>query len=431
MHRSLRAFVALGLALAALAGCSKIARINAPAPRSGSADFTTVVAIGTSISAGFQSNGIVSQHQAGAFPALFAKQAGATTFTLPSISPGGYEPLLRLLSLNPLVISAAGVPEGVPTNFAQPTAYHNMAVPGALLLDVTDSSLYHVRGLVQSTRFDYIVRHRGTMLSEAMSLAPTFISFEMGFNEAIGPALSGSGNAVLSGPVFAAILHATLDSLATRAPNAKVAIFTVPDVTSIPFFTTLSRFLDPSHSCVAIGSAGALQSGDLVLLTAAGLLTTGTGVPVPCGGNGNPLPDQVVLTAAEVASLRSTVSEYNTAIRSEAAARGYAIVDLAGLLREAATTGFEIQGTRYTTAFVTGGLISLDGVHPDDLAHGLLANALIDAVNATFGAAIPRVNLAEIASATSSELRQARSEAGGLPQITDAERIYRTMMPWR
>jgi lysophospholipase L1-like esterase len=431
MNSSLRSLLCALAALAALAGCSKIKAIDAPVARSGSADFSRPVAIGTSISAGFQSNGIVDRHQTRAFPVLFARQAGTATFTIPTIGDGGYEPLLRLVSLSPLVISSAGVPEGVPTNGAQITAYHNMGVPGALLLDVPDSSLYHARGVVQSTRFDYIVRHRGTMLSEAMSLAPTFITFEIGANEVIGPALGGSGTPVLSGPAFGGLLHNVLDSLAARAPDAEVAIFTVPDVTSIPFFTTISRFLNPTGTCVAIGSAGPLQAGDLVTLGAGALLAAGTGVPIPCGGNGNPLPDQVVLTAAEVTSIQAAVTLYNAAILTEAAARGYAVVDLNGLLRRASTTGFEIQGTTYTTKFVTGGLISLDGVHPNDLAHGLLANALIDAVNAKFGASVPHVNLAAIASITASSQHLARGETAGLPQIADAERMYREMFPWR
>jgi len=168
-----------------------------------------------------------------------------------------------------------------------------------------------------------------------------------------------------------------------------------------------------------------------VLLTAAGSLATGTGVPVPCGGNGNPLPDNLVLTAAEAASISAAVAGYNDAIASEAAARGYALVDLHGLLRQVATAGIAIGGVTYTSAFITGGLFSLDGVHPDDLAHGLICNAMIDAVNAKFASRLPRANLAELASNTSSAQRLARVEPGTLPLIRDAEAVYRSCFPWR
>jgi hypothetical protein len=114
---------------------------------------------------------------------------------------------------------------------------------------------------------------------------------------------------------------------------------------------------------------------DFVLLTAGQLLAGGTGYPSgttsyvsgnPVPGNGNPLPDAVVLSASEVASLRAATQAYNAAIRQQAATYHWAVVDLAGLFQTAATTGIHVQGTKYTSAFLSGGLFSLDGVHPND-----------------------------------------------------------------
>ena len=55
MKTSVRTLLALGSAALALASCSKLNAINAPDPQPGSADFTTYAALGTSISAGYQS----------------------------------------------------------------------------------------------------------------------------------------------------------------------------------------------------------------------------------------------------------------------------------------------------------------------------------------------------------------------------------------
>ena len=78
--------------------------------------------------------------------------------------------------------------------------------------------------------------------------------------------------------------------------------------------------------------------------------------------------------------------------------RGAALVDLNGLLRRASTTGIVYQGARYTNAFITGGLFSLDGIHPTRTGHALIANAFIDAIDLKFGEVIPHVDVQRIAS---------------------------------
>jgi hypothetical protein len=93
-------------------------------------------------------------------------------------------------------------------------------------------------------------------------------------------------------------------------------------------------------------------------------------------------------------------------------------VDLNGLFRQIARQGYDFQGVHYTAAFVTGGLFSLDGVHPTDFAQGLIANAMIDAVNTKFGAAVPRVDLRTVATYSASQARPAREESGAAwPQV--------------
>ena len=92
-------------------------------------------------------------------------------------------------------------------------------------------------------------------------------------------------------------------------------------------------------------------------------------------------------------------------------------VDFHALLARAATTGFVIQGQVYTNAFVKGGMFSLDGIHPTDLSHGIIANALIEAVNAKFGARVPLVNLADYATLTSSRARPSEVRLS-IPQVT-------------
>jgi hypothetical protein len=62
----------------------------------------------------------------------------------------------------------------------------------------------------------------------------------------------------------------------------------------------------------------------------------------------------------------------------------------------------------YTSAFVTGGLFSLDGVHPNDLAQALLCNEVIRAVNARFASNIQPLDPLKFATLSSSSASAAR-----------------------
>lgn len=435
--RSRIALVVGLLLLLAVAGCSTIAAIVAPVAQWGSADLTTYVAMGTSISAGKQSDGLVERHQRKSFAYLFAQQAG-TAFAIPSFDADGLPAVLKLLSLSPLFISRSQSTPGSPTNANHPTAYNNMGIPGALLADVADSSLYTVPG--RDTTLKLIQRSRGTVLQQVAGLSPTFITFEYGSNEILGAAGQGSGTPLLSVAQFGGLLTLTLNGLQAAAPNAKVVMVNVPDVPNIPFFTTFPPFVVDANGnpvfnggqlVTLIGPGGQpLAPNDFVLLSASTALANGDGFPVGtfsyvsgAPGNGNPLPDALILSAAETAQIQAAIDGYDAAIASEAQARGFPLVDLRAIFQQVAANGYEFQGTTYTSDFVTGGLFSLDGVHPTDLAHGIVCNALIDVVNAAFGAAIPHLNLASVASPTSSSLRRARGEGPSYPRIEDAERI--------
>jgi hypothetical protein len=182
-----------------------------------------------------------------------------------------------------------------------------------------------------------------------------------------------------------------------------------------------------------------LSPFDHVLLGAADSMAIGCGFPIGtfsyltgAPGNGRPLLDSQVLSTTEAASIQATVDAYNAAIDTVATIRGAALVDLNALLVQASTTGYSYRGTTYTNAFVTGGLFSLDGVHPTDLADGIICNAMIDAVNAKFGASIGHVNLSDAASGSSSAMRPWTGDRRVLPWIQGmSESPGMGLLPWR
>jgi len=418
----------------ALASCAKIRPITAPAPQPGAADFSNYVAMGTNLTAGFQSGGLALRHQFDSYAALFARQARVPFFSIPIVNLGGWPPLLHVKSFQPLVLDSAGVRGAFINPLQSPpalldSAYSNMAIPGAVLADVNDIDINYDLSLGRDVTFFYnIARQQGraiplSILQLVRNKRPTFVSFEYGLNELLGPASKGSGTPLVPAAAWAGLLHVTLDSLDINCPNAKKLIVNVYDVTETPFFHTLPPVeLNAVGKPAAgpkflIGPAGPLAPTDFVTLRAIDSLRVGVGYAIgdtsylsgaPVLGNGRPLPGFMVLDASEQASIRAATAAYNAAIASEAAARGYALLDVHAMLDDFSLHGVRFAGATYTTAYLTGGLFSVDGLFPTDLFHGLLANRMIDVVNVQFHARIPTLDLSRVMTPTSSALTSMR-----------------------
>lgn len=395
MHRLKN--LAGALALALLAPAAVFAQ-----PNTGQANFTRYVAIGDSLTAGFMSGSLFVGAQRNSYPALIYRQAtGQTTgFEQPLVSEPGIPGQLELRNLSPLLI-APKTGQGAPTNLTLARPYNNLAVPGARLRDtlVTFSGGLH----------DLVLRPSGfqntTALQQAVFLNPTFVTIWIGNNDVLAAATSG---VVVEGVTLTPVAQFETDfrtlTAAIAQAGARMAIATIPDVTVIPFVNTLSRFVpNPAtgqpvlvngQPIPLIGPGGTpLAAGDRVLLTASSLLAQGIGIPAALGGTGNPLPDTAVLSAGEVSTISARVQAYNTIIRTVANERNAALVDTNGMLNRAAQGQVGVGGIALTPAFLTGGIFSYDGVHPNAIGYAVVANEFIDAINEKFGGEIPPVNL--------------------------------------
>jgi len=459
MRISLRFRLGLVLALAAaLAGCqgpcSSIERINGPALSANGVDLSTYVAVGTSLTSGYESGGLVDRHQSHSFPVLFARQIGKSAqfdgkgpFTFPSISADGIPPLVEVKSYVPLVISNAGRTLGQPVNLLQPFPYHNLGIPGSILLDLVDTTHYHSTvppvNRTNFTYFDLIQRGHGTVLAQALSLQPTILSLEYGANELLGPTVNaGTAPSASTGATHAFLMTTALNLIHASSPATRVAVFNVPDVTSIPFFTTLSPFTvsaTTGQPLPLIGVNGPLSQSDLILLRpGADSIGIGTGIPSggvnylnpAAGSNGRPLPEALILRASEVAATQAEIAKMNAVVDSVALRPNVAAVDLHGMLADIHANGYRLGGEVYTSDFVTGGLFSLDGVHPNDLGYALMANKMIEAVNARFGCAVPPVNPAEFATASASRARPSMESLIPI-ETTGLETSFEMLFPYR
>jgi hypothetical protein len=263
----------------------------------------------------------------------------------------------------------------------------------------------------------------------------------IGNNDVLGYATSGgvSPSAPTPSATFSYLYAQLGDSLASL--GAKVVVANIPEVTTIPFFTTvgpmfaaqapwayfqskgLPGFCYGHHE---VGATGIADSSDLatlkVLITLQGQSalafigdTTGAyytvnHIPVPTGVivqypfglvPYNPFPDQFVLDPTEIQTAATAVSAFNTTIANVASAKGFGLVDINALfnnifLQSVQHGGLTYSGVEFSAFFITGGLFSLDGVHPTNQGQGLIADEFLKVINTQFQASYPLINLATI-----------------------------------
>jgi len=144
------------------------------------------------------------------------------------------------------------------------------------------------------------------------------------------------------------------------------------------YLTDLSAFGIPSYRQSA--------ADDLLLLASSTVIgTTVGGNPQYINGVTVPLGDQWVLTPEEQSAIMTATDAYNTTIAAVASSNpNVALVDFKGVLTEA-SSGIQFDAYTMTTSLVTGGLVSLDGVHLTARGYALMANKILAATDAEFG----------------------------------------------
>ncbi len=118
--------------------------------------------------------------------------------------------------------------------------------------------------------------------------------------------------------------------------------------------------------------------GDLFVLPLSSLIPQGYGTQIP-------LEDKWALTPEEQTAIQNATDAYNATIAAVTSANGLALVDLQSILNQAATTGIPFNEYVLTTDLVTGGIVSLDGIHLTARGYAMMANKFLEAIDATYG----------------------------------------------
>lgn len=407
MIRNLRSKAALlGLLLAA-AACQDDT-LNRPfATTPVDPMFARYVSMGNSITAGFQSAGILDSTQNQSYAVLLSRAMHGPFYVPLMRRPGCPPPYTNVWTGARLLGGSATTCALRSTQAIAPPYISNVAVPGAKVISTYNNldTSSHSNSLTQFFL-------GGLTQVQAMQRAqPTFVSLWIGNNDVLGAATAaaaGDSNQITPVATFQTQYNTVLSAIDSAAPQGAILIG-VANVTDVPYFSAgatywaIKNHLAPPDSFPSLFTVsancapGALGGrGDTTLVpfpygaALLGAAQAGAARNLDCG-------DTVVaiVTPPELRKLVGTVLAYNAYIASQATAHGWAYLDpnptldsihaVPTAVRPFPAIGAACSTNPFGTAF------TCDGVHPSAASHRLIAQKLRDAINAKYTTAIPPI----------------------------------------
>lgn len=283
---------------------------------SGTADFSNFVAIGDSITAGYADAAIYILGQENSYPSVLAAQfakAGGGSFAQPLMNDnlggllfgGTADPSFA----NRLVLDA-DVEEGEnpspepiagdPTNEVigsglNGSIFNNMAVPGAKSFHLLSTDYGNPAALGVGAN-PYFVRFATapdtSMILDAAGQQPSFYVMYIGKNDVLSYATSGGTGTDQTGinfdpatygpdditdpiAVFPGVFGQLVDAFRQANPDVKGVLVNIPDVSTIPFFTTVPHNPLPldQDTADALNAAYARYNGGVAAALGGGAIT--------------------------------------------------------------------------------------------------------------------------------------------------------------
>lgn len=398
-------------ALLAAAACTDPVDIVRPEDPAGGAIFARYVALGNSLTAGYQSSGINDSTQRESYAYLVATQSMGTRFAYPSLAAPGCPPPIANFQTQSRGAAGTVVFTSTTCNLRAAAGLtellNNVAVPGAYAVDPIS------RTTATSNTLTTLILGGVSQVTKALELDPTFVSLWIGNNDVLAAGVSGVltptpgvSPGLTPAATFATTFTTIADSLALGESLEGGVAIGVVNVTAAPILFRAGVLLaSPAFRAGFESFAGGAVtilpnctgSSSLVSFQLAGAMRAGTHPRVVSCRKGDFAPSPLVgevfiLDAAEQATITTTVAAYNEAIRTKAEALGWAYFDPNATLAALRTSGaIPVAPNLADPVNPFGTYISLDGVHPRRPAHVLVANGIIAAINAKYGTSLPAV----------------------------------------
>ncbi len=239
----------------------------------GDTDFSNYVALGNSLTAGYADGALYLTGQENSYPNImaqqFAKVQETQMFNQPLVmdNAGGLLLAGTQIAANRrvLAVGADGNPSPQIYTGMQPTTdvtnlltgpFNNMGVPGAKSFHLITPGYGNISGVPVGTANPYFARFASssstTVLADAVAQNPTFFSVFIGNNDILSFATSGGvgvdqtgnldpstygSNDITDPQVFASAYSTIVNAMV--GTGADGVLVNLPDITSIPFFTTI------------------------------------------------------------------------------------------------------------------------------------------------------------------------------------------------
>ena len=378
--------------------------------------FQRYVAIGTSISMGVSSDGVLAASQQTSFPAQLAHLAGRP-FSLPLISSTGCAaPVIAPLAAGTRL---SGEPAALPVLMRQCAPHEdgvvlptqNVAIDGAR----TSAALYATPenpDAGHATQYPRVLAPGQSQITAMESQNPKIVSVELGGNDILGARYGVYPSASEVVP-FADWEPAYRQVAARVGAVAKHAVLVglVNDVRSFPSFRTGAELYDARATFARLNvvvSPNCQNSTNLIFVAVRVPVAAATGAyyyqnnlgPYTFSCQNAPSISGIqdyVLDATDVGGVNAQLAQMNAVIRDEATKRGFAYFPLGALYEVAVTKPAFDAYAMMTSAEPYGPLISLDGIHPTAAGSQVLADAAARALNETYHLAIPTSGGASLA----------------------------------
>lgn len=390
---------ALGLAAACNSDTNTTAIIPPPPP---SALFTSYVALGNSITAGFQSGGINDSTQRQSYAALLAA-AMKTRYAYPALAAPGCPPPIVNFQTQARLANQSATFCALRTQSSVTEALNNVAVPGMTSYDPLAIST------PASNALTTFVLGGKTQVRRAADANPTFFTAWVGNNDVLAAAVQGVIDSTaakayaLPGRVtplktFQTNYGAFASALAGIGSVKGGVLIGVVQVANAPVLFPAAALFNPQFKAGFDQYAGGTTTilptctpttTSLISFQIISAMRAGKH-PLVIGCEKNSLPgtavgDIFVLDSAEQASLASTIDSYNAYIQSTATAKGWAYWDPNPLLQQLRASGCILPVPNLASATQPfGACISLDGIHPTGTAHQAIAAALEAVIDAKY-----------------------------------------------
>ncbi len=433
-----------------LASCKP--EINDFEPSKGNADFTSFVAVGNSLTAGYADGALYKSGQEYGWANILAQQLKSVgmqgDFNIPympddeGVGFRGALPVTKLVmgystdcngetSLGPVLADPEASPNELLAKLMASVAdqgpFNNIGVPGIKVGHILAPGL----GLLNPF-YGRFAENPATdkLIDEAAKVDPTFFSLWIGNNDILGYASTGGvGDSITNVNLFETLLKTVVAKLKSEAEYGVMA--NIPSITAIPFFNTVPYNAIPLDSATAelLNEAykpyndGMEQFGfDYRIYWHTGqnaMVIWDKDMPLPAGfeqykfrqieegelvvltvpqdsikcaqwGTAKPIPDEYVLTKNEIKNVNDAVDAFNSIIKQVAEDNGLAFADMNTALKEA-INGITQDGVTFSTQYVTGNIFSTDGVHLTPQGNAFVANLFIDAINKKYNSNIPKV----------------------------------------